>query len=412
MRETLRTWPGDPPLVDECRSSCPDVRPDYFPGTIPERPGSRSVFEGMATASAFRAGAAEASGNGSHFIPRKVCRLLTSGGSCRRGRELQAGGATLDEVLGGERISRDLDVLHDSEDASAVRRRVSRLSSLRGGPARFLESASSASGRRSSKPGSSATRPRSWSSGPRSRQRLLGSSLSSSRLSSASQLHPFDLATNKVLALVGRLEVDGTGSTRFSAPRSSRALRLSRLAPPAARTPGSARRQSSSRRTLESATASRTVPRARTSIVTDRRLPASRNRGGRCFSEAGGSSPRFRPRKPAAASSRRRRICSRVTPDELPGLLERGEVLVPRRTRLPRRRLPATGRPLTAAIIENQDLTPSSSRGRRRRGRGSGRRPRRGRSGAGARVERRRSRRGPSARRASRGARAGSGSAR
>jgi hypothetical protein len=112
-----------------------------------------------------------------------------------------AGGAALSELLAAPRISRDIDLFHDTDQAVAAswdadRRLLERngfqVHILRERPS-YVEAEVSASG--------DAVRVE-WARDsayrffPLMRHEELGL-----------VLHPFDLATNKVLALVGRLEV-------------------------------------------------------------------------------------------------------------------------------------------------------------------------------------------------------------
>jgi hypothetical protein len=131
---------------------------------------------------------------------RDVCRLLAQS-RIASGESYMAGGATLNELLAAARVSRDVDLFHDTESAldatwqhdqqllvqnhfavRVLRERPSFVEAevTRGGEALLLQ----------------------WVRDSAYRFFPL---LSHSELGLT--LHPFDLATNKVLALVGRLEV-------------------------------------------------------------------------------------------------------------------------------------------------------------------------------------------------------------
>lgn len=132
-------------------------------------------------------------------IQRRVCRLLAA----RRiaaGESYLAGGLALNELLGASRLSRDVDLFHDTESAvaaafaadqeslEAAGFEVRRLREVRG----FVEAEVASGGERLRVEWS---RDSSFRFFPLVEHAELGL-----------VLHPFDLATNKVLALVGRLE--------------------------------------------------------------------------------------------------------------------------------------------------------------------------------------------------------------
>ena len=56
---------------------------------------------------------------GLSLFQRNVCRLLAEH-RVRNGESYLAGGATLNELIGAPRLSRDLDVFHDTEEALAA----------------------------------------------------------------------------------------------------------------------------------------------------------------------------------------------------------------------------------------------------------------------------------------------------
>ena len=132
-------------------------------------------------------------------LQRDICRLVAS----RRvsaGEAYLAGGAALGELVGGNRLSRDLDIFHDTESAvqaswDADRVDLSqhgyRVTPLRERPG-FVEAVVEAHGE--------AVRI-DWARDSAFRFFPL---VEHPELGLA--LHPFDLATNKVLALIGRVE--------------------------------------------------------------------------------------------------------------------------------------------------------------------------------------------------------------
>ena len=131
---------------------------------------------------------------------RRVCRLVAEN-RVASGESYVAGGAALNELIGATRLSRDIDLFHDTDAAVAAswdadRRRLEReglaVRTIRERPS-YVEAE-------------------------------VASAIESVRMEWARDsafrffplvehpefglvLHPFDLATNKVLALVGRLEV-------------------------------------------------------------------------------------------------------------------------------------------------------------------------------------------------------------
>jgi len=130
---------------------------------------------------------------------RDICRLLADQ-RIRSGESYVAGGAALNEALGAPRVSRDLDLFHDTAEALAVSWQADRASLeaaghrvvvLRERPS-FVE-VEAWRGRDSVV--IQWTQDSAYRFFPLVRHQDLGLTL-----------HPFDLATNKVLALVGRVE--------------------------------------------------------------------------------------------------------------------------------------------------------------------------------------------------------------
>ena len=136
---------------------------------------------------------------GLSLFQRNVCRLLAEH-RVRNGESYLAGGATLNELIGAPRLSRDLDVFHDTEEALAAAWRDDQALLERTGyevvvfrerPG-FVE----ADIRRDSESVLMQwARDSAYRFFPLVQHPELGLTL-----------HPFDLATSKVLALVGRVE--------------------------------------------------------------------------------------------------------------------------------------------------------------------------------------------------------------
>lgn len=131
---------------------------------------------------------------------RDVCRLLAQN-RIASGEAYFAGGATLNELIESSRISRDVDLFHDTEEALAATWAADRelletnrftVSVIRERPA-FVEAQAARDGE---------TLLLQWARDSAYRFFPL---IEHDELGLV--LHPFDLATNKVLALVGRLEV-------------------------------------------------------------------------------------------------------------------------------------------------------------------------------------------------------------
>jgi hypothetical protein len=130
---------------------------------------------------------------------RHVCQLLARE-RIRRGESYLAGGATLNELVGAPRLSRDLDVFHDTEAALAVSwdadrsllvAEAFRVHVVRERPG-FVEADISRAGESVLMQWA---RDSAFRFFPLVEHADLGLTL-----------HPFDLATSKVLALVGRVE--------------------------------------------------------------------------------------------------------------------------------------------------------------------------------------------------------------
>lgn len=131
---------------------------------------------------------------------RRVCRLVAEN-RLASGESYLAGGAALNELIGGARLSRDIDLFHDTDAAVAAswdadRRRLEgeglAVRVIRERPSYVeAEIASAVESVRMEWARDSAFR-----FFPLVQHPELGL-----------VLHPFDLTTNKVLALVGRLEV-------------------------------------------------------------------------------------------------------------------------------------------------------------------------------------------------------------
>ncbi|MBI4867381.1 MAG: hypothetical protein HY816_10570 [Candidatus Wallbacteria bacterium] len=131
---------------------------------------------------------------------RELCRLIAA--NRRQGGESYvAGGVALNELIGGRRISRDLDLFHDTDEALRVSwagdRALLEASGLHVDVLRESPSFVEAMVSRSPSEGLLVqwVRDSAYRFFPLVEDELFGL-----------VLHPFDLATNKVLALVGRLE--------------------------------------------------------------------------------------------------------------------------------------------------------------------------------------------------------------
>lgn len=131
---------------------------------------------------------------------REVCRLLAKH-RIASGEAYFAGGATLNELIQASRISRDIDLFHDSEEALAAAWQADRellesnrftVTVVRERPS-FVEAGVARDGERLLLQWA---RDSAYRFFPLIEHDELGL-----------VLHPFDLATNKVLALVGRVEV-------------------------------------------------------------------------------------------------------------------------------------------------------------------------------------------------------------
>jgi hypothetical protein len=133
-------------------------------------------------------------------LQRDICRLI-AGNRIASGESYVAGGAALNELLVAPRVSRDLDLFHDTETAlEASWRGDRRLLQESGYSVRVLRERPSfveaEVGRGDGLVILQWARDSAYRFFPLVEHAELGLTL-----------HPFDLATNKVLALVGRLEV-------------------------------------------------------------------------------------------------------------------------------------------------------------------------------------------------------------
>lgn len=133
-------------------------------------------------------------------LQRRVCRLLAAN-RIASGESYVAGGAALNEVIGATRISRDVDLFHDSDEALEVSWHMDRaLLEAEGLQVRVLRERMGLVEAEVDDGEDQArlewARDSAFRFFPLERHEELGLTL-----------HPFDLATNKVLALVGRLEV-------------------------------------------------------------------------------------------------------------------------------------------------------------------------------------------------------------
>ena len=133
-------------------------------------------------------------------LQRKLCRLI-AGHRTDSGDSYVAGGAALNELIASARISRDLDLFHDTDEAvAATWDDDRRLFERNGFQVRVVRERASCVEAEVSADGETVrmewARDSAFRFFPLVRHDELGL-----------VLHPFDLATNKVLALVGRLEV-------------------------------------------------------------------------------------------------------------------------------------------------------------------------------------------------------------
>jgi hypothetical protein len=133
-------------------------------------------------------------------LQRTICRLLAEN-RIATGESYVAGGSALNELVGGSRISRDLDLFHDGERAVVASWDADRrLLEQHGYQVHVLRERPSFIEAEVRTPEGSVrmewARDSAYRFFPLMRHDELGLTL-----------HPFDLATNKVLALVGRLEV-------------------------------------------------------------------------------------------------------------------------------------------------------------------------------------------------------------
>lgn len=130
---------------------------------------------------------------------RRVCRILAAT-RIASGERYVAGGVALNELLGAPRLSRDVDIFHDTEAAVAASWEADRRAlTNRGFDVRLIRERPSYVEARVSE-GAEAVRLE-WARDSAFRFFPLVEHPDLGLV-----LHPFDLATNKVLALVGRLE--------------------------------------------------------------------------------------------------------------------------------------------------------------------------------------------------------------
>lgn len=131
---------------------------------------------------------------------RTLCRIIADN-RMQQGESYVAGGAALNLLTGGQRISRDIDLFHDTIEALDVSWRADReplisqgygITSVRERPA-YVEATVSRGGDTVLVQW---TRDSAFRFFPLMQHEDLGL-----------VLHPFDLATNKTLALIGRLEI-------------------------------------------------------------------------------------------------------------------------------------------------------------------------------------------------------------
>lgn len=133
-------------------------------------------------------------------LQREVCRIIAAN---RResGESYVAGAAALNELLAGPRLSRDIDLFHDTEEAlQATWERDRELLQSRGFSVEVVRERRTFVEARVSRAGEAVNLEWAHDSAfrffPLVEHPIFGLTL-----------HPFDLATNKTLAMVGRLEV-------------------------------------------------------------------------------------------------------------------------------------------------------------------------------------------------------------
>ncbi len=132
-------------------------------------------------------------------LQRDVCRLLADNRKAS-GESYVAGGAALNELLSAPRLSRDLDLFHDTEEALAATWEADRrLLAAAGHAVRVVRERPTFVEAEVERGGESVilqwAQDSSYRFFPLVESEVFGLTL-----------HPFDLATNKVLALVGRVE--------------------------------------------------------------------------------------------------------------------------------------------------------------------------------------------------------------
>ena len=106
-------------LVDEYRVRCLwFLRPDYYPSTVDERLRVLAYIERHGDREGFRR-ARMLPNDGSHRLQRTVCRLLAANREAS-GESYVAGGVALNELIAAARVSRDVDLFHDTDAALAA----------------------------------------------------------------------------------------------------------------------------------------------------------------------------------------------------------------------------------------------------------------------------------------------------
>ena len=186
-------------LVDEYRARCLwFVRLDYYPRTTEERLRALDYIGRHGTRSLPKGG--EGTAMALPPLQRGICRLIARN-RIESGASYVAGGASLNELTRGSRISRDVDLFHDTEEALGRTWAADRaLLDGHGYSLRILRERLGVVEAEVSRGGESVllqwTRDSAFRFFPLVEHDDLGLTL-----------HPFNLATNKVLALVGRLEV-------------------------------------------------------------------------------------------------------------------------------------------------------------------------------------------------------------
>lgn len=134
------------------------------------------------------------------LFQRDVCQLLAAN-RLQNGESYLAGGATLNELLAAPRVSRDLDVFHDTEEALSASWQADRV---------LLEDAGYEVQIFRNRPGLIEAEVRRGDAAVRmewARDSAYRFFPLVEHADLGLVLHPFDLATSKILALVGRVEL-------------------------------------------------------------------------------------------------------------------------------------------------------------------------------------------------------------